>query len=147
MNKKSKSAAALKRQEAARLAELQATQRRQLVDEFGLLDGELLPVRHKQRRLEELGRLIRSWYKEEDPEVTYTAEGLSFHVTVGPAGMQTHLATAEALYEVLGHEGFLAAASITLKELERRCDASAVAALTRKERTGVRTLLVAPTAQ
>lgn len=129
--------------EAARLREIAFQQRAKVVDEFGRLDSDLAPIRSKIRRHEDLARVIRSWFVEEKPESTHIAEGTLFDVVAGPAGMQTHMANTAQLYQVLGHDAFLKAASLTLRSLEAVIEPAIVASLTWKERTGARTLAAA----
>jgi hypothetical protein len=129
-------------QEAAALT-LAETQRRAIVDEFGQLDAELSPIKGKLRRQEELGKLIRSWHSEAEAEATVESVGDKYAVVLSARGMQTSIGDIREVYKALGHDGFLALATVTLKALETAgVDASAVASLTKKERTGHRTLIV-----
>lgn len=119
-----------------------AQRKKELIDEYGRLDAELIPVRAKLRRVEELGRAIRSMHAEAIAEHSVTASGDVYEVVLGPAAMQTKITDLSAAFRLLGRAKFLAAASITLKALEQHADAAAIAALTTRERTGPRTLVV-----
>lgn len=132
-----KSKAEREREQAA------AEQRRQMVDEFGRLEAELSPIKPKQKRFEDLAKIIRSWHQNSEPNETLTEEGNEFDAILGPRGMETHFAPASEIYRALGHETFLRCASITVKALEANADAAAVSRLTHKERTGSRPLLIA----
>ncbi len=120
-----------------------AKQRKQIVDEFGRLDQELSPVKSKQRRFEELGKLIRSWHASAEPEAAVSSAGDRFKVVLGPRGMQTRLTDMAEVYRILGHAKYLEHTSITLKALEESdVDSAVVASLTIKERTGTRSLVI-----
>lgn len=119
-----------------------ALQRKKLVDEYGQLDSELTPVKAKQRRMEELGKIIRSWHATADPEVSLASAGDRYEVVLGAAGMQTHINDISEVYRSLGHEQFLKLSSVSLRSLEVALDSAAVASLTRKERTGYRSIIV-----
>lgn len=123
--------------------ELAASQRKQLVDEYGELDAELSPVKSKLRRMEELAKIIRSWQAEENPESTLSSAGDDYEVVLGAAGMQTHIKDIGEVFRALGRDRFLQYASITLKALEQSgLDLAAIAALTEKRRTGPRAIVV-----
>jgi hypothetical protein len=120
-------------------------QKKELIDEYGRLEAELVPTRAKLRRLEELGRVIRTDAAKADPEQPVTLSGNSYEIVLGAAGMQTKITDMAAAYRLLGREKFLKAASLTLKALEQHADAAAIAALTARERTGPRPLVVRST--
>lgn len=116
-------------------------ERKKLVDEFGRLDAELSPLKGKLRRMEELAKIVRSWHDDADPELTVSSAGERFEVVLGPRGMQTRIDVPKA-YRLLGREKFIEAASLTLRALEERLNATAIAALICKERTGARQIVV-----
>lgn len=122
--------------------ELVANQRKQLIDEFGRLDAELSPHKGKQRRMEELARIIRSWHAGSDLEATVSSAGDEYEVVLSAASMQTHISDMAEVYKLLGRQKFIEISSVTLKSLEQAVDSAAYASLTRKERTGSRTIVV-----
>jgi len=122
-----------------------AQQKKELIDEYGRLDAELGSQRAKIRRLEELGRVIRSWHVDANPEEPVSSAGNEYEIVLGPAGMQTKITDMAAAYRLLGREKFLKAANLTLKSLEQHADAAAIAALTTRGRTGPRPLVVRST--
>ena len=115
-------------------------QRKRVVDEYGALDGEL--VRHKARRMDELGKIIRSWHLDADPEAGVSSTGDKYEVFLSAAGMQTRIVDIGEVYRKLGAEVFLEIASVTLKALEAHANPVELALLTKKERTGYRTFVV-----
>jgi methionine synthase I (cobalamin-dependent) len=124
-------------------AEALANYRRELVDEFGALDAELSPLRGKQRRHEELAKLIRSWHSNAAPLATLTCSGAWFEVILGQAGNKTRITDMSSVYQAMGHDKFIEHASVTLKALEESgLDSALIATLTTKERTGTRELIV-----
>lgn len=132
-----------KAQREAEAFEVAEKQRRSIVDEFGQLDAELIPLKGKLRRQEELGKVIRSWHVDADAELTVQSTGDDYQVVLGPRGMQTSIGDMREVYKALGHDRFLALASLTLKSLETAgVDAAAIASLTKKDRTGHRNLVV-----
>ena len=58
-------------------------QRKRVVDEYGMLDGGL--VRHKARRMDELGKIIRSWFADADPEAAVSSAGDEYEVFLSAA--------------------------------------------------------------
>lgn len=116
-------------------------QRAKIVDEFGLLDQTLAPHKQSFKRLADFGKLIRDWHKDLDAELTYSAKGQAFEVSVGVAEMETHFASMKVIFDLLGEKKFLAVAHLTLKSLATQLDPVGVAAVTRKERTGSRKLI------
>jgi hypothetical protein len=115
-----------------------AAQAKQLVDEYGRLDAELSPLKTKIRRMEELAKIIRAWHIDADPELCVSSSGDKFKVVLGPSGMQTHIKDMSKVFRILGREQFVALASITLRALEQKLNAAAIATLICKERTGSR---------
>ena len=127
--------------EAEKAIELQ---RKKIVDEYGALDAELVPVRAKLRRSDELAKIIRSWHAE-TPEESVTSAGDRYKVVLSICGLQTRIVSMAGVYQALGHDRFLEHASVTLKALEQSgVDTAAIAALTTKERTGSRSLIAVP---
>jgi hypothetical protein len=116
-------------------------ERAKIVDEFGLLDQQLAAHKQSIKRLADLGKLIRDWHKDLDPELTYSAKGQSFEVSVGVAEMETHFAGMKVIFDLLGEKKFLAVAHLTLKSLGTQLDPLGVASVTHKERTGSRKLI------
>ena len=133
----------MKRQTKAEREHEQAllNQRKQLVDEYGRLDAQLSPLKSKIRRFEEIGKIIRSWHVDADPELSVTSVGSEYEVVLGPCGNQTHMADAASIYAALGRETFLRCANVTLKALEQHANPATIATLTRKERTGPRSII------
>lgn len=119
-------------------------QRKAVIDEYGQLDAELAPVKHRIRRFEELAKTIRGWHADTAPELTIIERGDRFHVVVGPKAETTLFAAAQQIYDLLGHDKFLAIAKVTLGGLESELTAEEVATLTHKERTGSRSLKPVP---
>ena len=78
-----------KTSEQERLAQI--AHRQQVIDEYGQLEGKLAPYKQDARRHEDLGRLIRTWFENSNPEESITAAGVTHEVVLGPRGMQTHI--------------------------------------------------------
>jgi hypothetical protein len=127
---------------APKLTPLQAEQRADLVDEFGRLDAILSPHRPQIRRFDELAKALREWHAGLNPEATFIAAGTEYEVFLSAKGLQTHFVAMLDIFKALGRKKFLAACGITLKGLQENVDAAGVAALTFKERTGTRELLI-----
>ena len=125
-----------------RSAEQKARQR--VIDEYGALDAELAPAKARMKRLDELAKTIRAWHASSEAGLTVIEKGEKFQVVVGPKAETTILAEGKALYEALGHDRFLAVAKVTLGALEDSLTDAQLVALTRKERTGTRSLKAIP---
>jgi hypothetical protein len=123
-----------------------AAARRAIVDEYGKLDAELAPAKARMKRLDDLAKQIRGWHQNTEAGMTVIEQGDRFRVVVGPRAETTLLADANALYEALGHARFLELAKITLGGLESAVNGDQLAALTRKERIGSRSLKAVPAA-
>jgi hypothetical protein len=130
---------ATRKSKAQLAAELQL--RKAIVDEYAQLNQELQPAKPLLRRHDDLARIIRSWHANDDPEQTVTSKGEKFEVILGPAGMQTEIDLV-GVYAALGHDKFLNVSSVTLRSLESVLDSGSIAALSRKARTGTRTITV-----
>ena len=119
-----------------------AIARKQIVDEYGRLDADVAPHRGKLRRLEELGKVIRAWHISADAEKSVSSSGDQFEVVLSARGMQTAIVDMASVYDALGHECFLKLATVTIKALEENLDAASIVAMTAKERTGYRSVVV-----
>ena len=118
--------------------------RKAVVDEYGLLDCALAPVKPRIRRYEELAKTIRGWHVNTDAAEMIVERGEKFHIVVGPKAETTLLAAAHQIYEMLRHEKFLSIAKVTLGELKLELTVQELETLTRKERQGSRTLKAIP---
>lgn len=125
-----------------RLTKAQRAQRVAIIDEYGALDQELQPLKPKLRRQTQLAEIIRSWHAESPADERASSLGEAFEILLGPREFRTHIPDLAAVYRTLGHEQFLQAAAITLKQLEAHLDAAAIATLTEKTRSGTRPLVV-----
>lgn len=117
--------------------------RRAIVDEYGDLQTALAPWRQKQARLEELAKIIRSWYADADAQVGASESGERFEAGLSAKKLSTSI-NILGVFKALGKKKFLEVASVTLKALESALPAAVLATLTTKERTGSRDLLVSP---
>lgn len=133
----------LTKQQTKQQKEAEALRRKTLIDEYGRLEAAVAPHKATIRRLEELGKAIRAWYADADPEQGVTLDGAAYAITLGPCGFQTSITSLAEVYLRLGHAKFLAACSMTIKQLESKLPASEVLALTKRERTGSRQIVTA----
>jgi hypothetical protein len=117
--------------------------RESIVDEYGALVEELAPFKGKQSRVEELAKVIRSWFADADAELGAVATGTKYEAVLG-AKQLTTLIGINAAFALLGKAKFLQAASLTMKALEAHLQPSALSSIISKARTGSRTLLVNP---
>lgn len=113
-----------------------------LVDEYGRLDAEVSPYKAKIRRLEEIGKSVRAFYTDLDPEQTASLTGSEYGVALGPRGYETKILSMADVYRTLGPSKFLKACSMTIKSLEASVAAAELVALTKRERTGSRPIQV-----
>lgn len=113
------------------------------VDELGALEREIAPLKFKIDRIDALRRAIREHYAASDAAKDFTAAGEKFTVLVGPRSREAVIDIA-ALAKSLGTKVFYKIAQVTKKSLEAHLTAPAIAALTKYELTGHRSLKVFP---
>jgi hypothetical protein len=120
---------------------------KKLIDEYGRLKQQLTRFEAKYKRLVDLAKAIRSFAIGKDAAAPLSLEGNRYEVLLSACGMETHISSLAQVYEAMGHEKFLEAASMTLKSLEEHLGAGAVAMFTQKKQTGSRTLVARKKAQ
>jgi hypothetical protein len=111
------------------------------VDELGVLERDLAPLKFKIDRIDALRKAIREHYATKPAEEAFTAAGEKFNVLVGPRSREAVL-NISALVRTLGTKVFYAIAQVTKKSLETHLTAPQIAAVTHYELTGHRTLKV-----
>jgi hypothetical protein len=115
-------------------------QQKAVIDEYGDLQDKLALVKPDVARAADLARSIRAWALESAADENVVFQGTRYLAILGPRGMESEITDMEAIYRILGHERFLALATMPLKALEAA--GIDVAAVTRKDQTGTRALTI-----
>src|SRR5690348_2464169 len=87
-------------------------QQKKLIDEYARLEKQLAPYKPKQKRLTDLAKVIRSFAANTEPSSPLTVDGNRYQVLLSACGMETHITSLQEVYEAMGHDKFIDAASM-----------------------------------
>ena len=114
-------------------------EQRAIVAEFGPLYNESQLWARKQRRLDGLRDVIRSWYPDLAADQATTAVGTGWEIQVGEKPIEKNWKSMAAVYKAAGGlKPFLKLCSVTFKALSALLGQSAAPALQIEARTGHR---------
>jgi hypothetical protein len=112
-----------------------------LIDEFGELYRENQAWAPKEKRLEALRQIIRSWYPDLAADRTEVAYGTLYELQIGEKPIEKTWVSMAAVYKAAGGlKAFLKICTVTFKALSGVLGNPAAEALQIEERTGQRKL-------
>jgi len=111
----------------------------EMVDELGDLEKELMPLRPKMKRADDLRSEIRSRYDEKPEDKSFSIEGDRFALNVGARKIQKHVNIAK-LYKSVKLSVFLKIVGVTLTSLKEHCEEYVVDSVISEQQTGYRPL-------
>jgi hypothetical protein len=121
-----------------------------LVDELGQIEREIareyaataMKVGSKPGRAGAIRAEILKLYEDAQADVPFSIEGEAFAAMLAARTNQTCITAMAKVAKLLGRERFLAAATVTLGTLRKELTPQELAACTKTERTGPRSLSV-----
>jgi hypothetical protein len=111
-----------------------------VIDEAGRLDAELAAVEPKRARLKLLKEIIAARAGNLQPEESPFYDGEEFSALVSAIENETAISDMEAVFRMLGKPKFLDLCSMTLKNLREHLTTAQFAIVTKKARTGSRSV-------
>jgi hypothetical protein len=95
-----------------------AISRPKLIDEFGALGQEIEQLRLKERRYEQLRRMILTWHSDARPTEAVDEDGKTYSVHISPQAEIRMIGDMEMLANRLGYKTFFANCTFSLEKLD-----------------------------
>jgi hypothetical protein len=115
-----------------------AISRPKLIDEFGALSAEIDQLRLKERRYEQLRRMILTWHNEAKPTEAVDEDGRNWSVHISPCAEIRCIGDMEAVANRLGYKTFFAHCTFSLEKLDSLILPKDQSAFVRRESIGPR---------
>jgi hypothetical protein len=118
--------------------------RPKVIDEFGALSQEIDQLRLKERRHEQLRRMILTWHSEARPTEAVDEDGKVYSVHISPCAEIRCIGDMEALANRLGYKTFFAHCSFSLEKLDGLVLPKDQTAFVKRESVGPRIVKAIP---
>jgi hypothetical protein len=111
-----------------------------LIDEFGCLEGKIAQASAYVKRREELRKQFLEWAEHVPPKQGVDIEGVGFCVAISPRRPERVITSMAKVLKAMGEKCFLEECNISVKSIEENVPAAAFAKLVEERPIGRRTV-------